>query len=332
MPYLLFSFVVMIINFTLVHSFSSPFKWAASSSPSSPLSSSLSSLWLTRNTDDVQIIIVESNYDILSLADLRYHEWMAKEDGGSHSGFRLATAEIYRERKEGGSTVFLASIAPLHCGGDDAGKDENDRRRRFVAVGSAELSPIELKGVFIDRGNDDDDRYIGDAMLPLYVTDVVTSKAHRRHGIGSILMNRVARTAWEMGSRILFLHVEYDNTPARTFYERMGYNEFTEIKHGDSANAQETRIVSFVLKNGGSLAGTCDRHDCTVFMDSTRLAFNAGTIGQVLLMKQLSAPPTFPELDVGYVHKIASKGKSSLSKGGFAFEAHQRKVKKRSPR
>jgi hypothetical protein len=126
MPYLLFSLIVVIINYTLVHSFSSPFKWATSSSPSSPHSSSLLLLWLTRNTDDVHIMIVETKCDILSLADLRYHEWMTKEGGGNHSGFCLATAEIYRERKEGGSTVFWASITPRHYGGDNYGRDEND--------------------------------------------------------------------------------------------------------------------------------------------------------------------------------------------------------------
>ena len=149
-----------------------------------------------------------------------------------------------------------------------------------MAVGSAELSSIELKGVFIHLGIDDDDRYICDAMLPLYATNVVTSKAHPRLGIGSILMNHVARTAWEMGSGILLLHVEYNNTPARTFYEQiMGYNEFTEIKQGDSANARETRIVSFVLKDRGSQVGTCGRNDPTVFIDPSRLAFNADRPG-----------------------------------------------------
>ncbi|KAL3823452.1 hypothetical protein ACHAXA_010212 [Cyclostephanos tholiformis] len=312
MPSLILLIIVIKFSLTLVLSFSSP------SSPSSP---PLSSLWLALNSHDVQISIAETNDDIISLADLRYQEWIAKDGDGANAGFRRATAEIYRERKEDGSTIFLASLTP-----SDNGSGENDRRS--VVVGAAELSPIELKEVLVSRDSNDYDHYTGDSLLPLYITDVVTSKAHRRLGIGSILMNHVEKIAWEMGSRVVFLHVEYANTPARIFYERIGYvciddSEFVDVKLGGSTDRREARILSFVLKDGGS-------HTGIVSIDSNRLAINAGTVGQLLMLKQLSAPHPISEVEIGF----ASKEKSSPSEGGFARrqknEAHRRNTRKRN--
>jgi ribosomal protein S18 acetylase RimI-like enzyme len=279
----------------------------------------MSSLWFAWTFHDVQISIAETNDDILSLADLRYQEWISKDGDGASAGFRLATAEIYRDRKEDGSTVFLAYIAP-----SDDGSGENFRRQRSVVIGAAELTPIELKGVLIDRENNGYDHYTGDAVLPLYITDVVTSKAHRRRGIGSILMKRVEETAREMGSNVVFLHVDYANTPARKFYERMGYldiddSEIVEVKLGGITNTSEARILSFVLKDGGTRTGI-------VFIDSDRFANNAGTVGQLLMLKQLSARPSIPEVKVGLV----LKEKLPTSEGGFVRRQKGNPIKRSS--
>ena len=63
-----------------------------------------------KNCNTVQISKVQTNNDILSLAKLRYQEWMINEvNPPLLSNFCKATAEIYNERKVDGSIVFLAN-------------------------------------------------------------------------------------------------------------------------------------------------------------------------------------------------------------------------------
>lgn len=109
--------IIAVQQFTLALAFSSPIQPDVVTSRA-------------QNNNSIQFSIVKTNEDILSLADLRYQEWMSDEPNPPKlSSFRLATAEIYEERKREGSKVFLASK------GD-------------ATIGAAELSPIELRGVF----------------------------------------------------------------------------------------------------------------------------------------------------------------------------------------
>lgn len=176
----------------------------------------------------------ESNADdVRALADLRFKEWMADDPNPPSIGaFRAATHEILEERNAEGAFAFLA-------------------RMGSTAVGTAELSPIEFQGALLQpttttRGPDEF----------LYVTDVLTSKDHRRMGIGMALMEAMENYAVKLGATELFLHVKQDNIAARKFYEmqEMGYSPYDDA---DSA------------------------------VDLDRLAENAGTAGQVLLTKVL---------------------------------------------
>ena len=84
-----------------------------------------------------------------------------------------------------------------------------------VVVGSAELSPIELKGIVPEVSN----LATTNRTQWLYVTDVVTSTAHRRLGVGTKLMDAMERAAmlqFNATTRI-YLHVHPENIGAMKF-------------------------------------------------------------------------------------------------------------------
>jgi ribosomal protein S18 acetylase RimI-like enzyme len=160
----------------------------------------------------VSVSSVHSSDDVRALADLRFDEWIAEaygEEGPSRGAFRIATAEIYQERKDGGATAFLARL--------------HDK-----AVGAAELSPIELHGC--ETANERQGRNIY-----LYATDVVTARTHRRMGVGASLMDSIEKKAVDLGASQLLLHVEKENTAALNFYRSpaMGYGDLSkEVSDG----------------------------------------------------------------------------------------------------
>ncbi|KAL9186703.1 hypothetical protein ACHAXT_005941 [Thalassiosira profunda] len=242
--------------------------------------------------NSIRVSTIDANDDIIALADLRYREWMAGDPNAPKlSSFRLATAEIYEERRQEGSTVFLARIS--NGGGND------------VAVGAAELSPIEMRGAL--TGDED-------TLRPLYVTDVVAASSHRRLGIGSKLMDAVEKEARETGSRVLFLHVKHDNVGARRFYERRGY---VDTMGEDFIGGR----ISIRLQSSRS---NDDTHD-VMTIDANILAENAGTVGQLLMMKELS-PPLIDDAPIQSTN-------SALVGGGFgkrvATTRKKRKERKR---
>jgi len=137
----------------------------------------------------------------------------------------MATAEIYQERKIDGAVVFLAKK-----NNDNNNNDNNNDADGNSSVGAAELSPIELKDVIVLPNNIDNEQQqqrnkVDDSSSNLlrYVTDVVTSSSSRRIGVGSILMDAVEKSAWDLGTRCLLLHVEEENDMARRFYEKLNY-------------------------------------------------------------------------------------------------------------
>ena len=288
----------------------SPFSIRApppSSSPSSP------SPPLQRNNPNniIQVTTVNSNDDILALADLRYQEWMANDPNPPKlSSFRMATAEIYHERRMEGSVVFLATMLNGDDNDDDdgivdgQGVDKCDGTNNggvvVVTIGAAELSPIELQGVFRthdEKGNTDNNT----ATKSLYITDVVTSSSHRRLGIGSELMTALERKAWEMESKLVFLHVAHDNVGARRFYERLGYdnvwdcednNVDTEVEGREAGDDSHDGMVYFSLEEPSMVTSTPSKgKQGIITMDAKRLAVNASTIGQQLMMKRIPSEP-----------------------------------------
>ena len=225
----------------------------------------------TTTKEVIEVSTIQSNHDILSLANIRYQEWMANDDNPpSLYNFRLATNEIYEERCADGAIVFLARMISSNSNGREAEE----------VVGAAELSPIELKDVVIHNNQQQQH-------LIRYVTDVVTSSSSRRLGVGSTLMNYIEQTAYnDMGTRCLLLHVEEDNDMARRFYEKLNYIyvNIDDRKDGDDndelSDESGAAMAKIVIQND----------DLVIHIDSNRLAMNAGTSGQLLMMKELSEP------------------------------------------
>ena len=120
-----------------------------------------------------------------------------------------------------------------------------------VVVGSAELSPIELKGIVPEVSN----LATTNRTQWLYVTDVVTSANHRRLGVGTKLMDAIetAATLQSNATRI-YLHVCPENIGAMKFYFKRGFQKTTM---------------------------------CSEEIDADKLAAVAGARGQILLQKEL---------------------------------------------
>jgi ribosomal protein S18 acetylase RimI-like enzyme len=197
-------------------------------------------LLLFPTTQALTIQPVDTAQDVAALAELRYNEWIlpfaSDQQSPSRAAFGAATAEIIQERTPG-ATPFLAR------------KDGMQQ-----PVGAAELSSVELEGV-LDRLKD-----TGTSILILYVTDVVTSQAHRRQGIAQALMVALEEEAERRGTFCLLLHVKPNNLGALAFYQcKLGYQEPTD-----------------------TLLAQLDLH-------LERLTENTATQGQILLCKELSS-------------------------------------------
>ena len=221
---------------------------------------------------------VQTQADTVALADLRYDEWIAKDDNGgdiafgsddpssgpplpSRYAFRMATAEIAAERTEGGAVAFLARLGMQPTANTSPeGKNGDDTAiSTCVPVGAAELSPIEFDGAIIWQPPDGKDTFTAQQPTRLYVTDVVTSSKHRRMGIANTLMGALESFALEKfgTDTMLYLHVKEDNVAAQKFYQNP--------KRGYAAPTSEQ------LHN----------------IDIRRLEDNAGTAGQILMCKSL---------------------------------------------
>lgn len=312
----------------------------------------LSSLFAA--SPDIEISQVQSNADILSLADLRYQEWILEDNNQqndtaapterprtspSRTSFRFATADIYQKRRAEGARVFLAK----YCNIDHRGVDE---RNAFAVVGAAELSPIELRGCIQNNGVRD----IENLSMAMYATDVVISRSHRRLGIGSKLMSTMEDTARSLNCRFVFLHVEHDNVAAIDFYHRLGYldviaNNKVEDVEGVVALSMTSQGLSILpvdtnptrfteSESTHGFAGKRENGIAALIVSTRQLAINAGTVGQLLMVK--------PLFDKSRSHDILDKNvatSNSISKpavstgvdgraGGFAKLKQRNRTKK----
>jgi ribosomal protein S18 acetylase RimI-like enzyme len=211
-----------------------------------------------RAENEVVVRPVASASDVLDLADLRYNEWIGTPDKdiATSSSLRVVSRQAFRRatseiHDERFSQGAVAFLA----------RRESDN----VVVGAAELSPIELQGAVRFTNKEANTSCIN----VLYITDVVTVRAYRRRGVAMALMQAVERhalassSASEVGttSVLLLLHVEPSNHAALKFYRRIQYHE----------KYQQCTITG------------------EVFVNAKLLAENAGTTGQVLLGKLVSA-------------------------------------------
>ena len=195
---------------------------------------------------------VQSNSDLMALADLRYHEWMMQECAESRpslTAFRMATVELQQERIDQHAIVVLARCT--------SNKD--------MVVGAAELSPIEVQGCWDTSPKKGHGRF--------YVTDVVTASSYRRQGVAASLMRTLEEYAMKsqqqhespvstvQQSILMLLHVKPDNVGALRFYQSLGY-----------------QVHASATVESGPLKG----------LNLDQLAENAGVMDQLVLFKVIT--------------------------------------------
>ncbi len=61
------------------------------------------------------------------------------------------------------------------------------------------------------------------------VDQMAVSRAHRRRGIGALLMERIRAEAALRGAQRVELHVYSDNNDARRFYQAQGFVRFQDV-------------------------------------------------------------------------------------------------------
>lgn len=171
----------------------------------------------------VRPIELQSTQDILELADMRYHEWVQCDETDhktpSLGAFRMATAEIAKERAQEGAVMYLARMQ----------SNTEQGVQTTIIVGSAELSPIELQGLMPGSHQISNRKW-------LYVTDVVTSTNHRRLGVGAALMDAMESAAMlKFNATRIYLHVRPDNIGAMEFYLKRGYQKTP--RHQENVNS-----------------------------------------------------------------------------------------------
>ena len=240
---------------------------------------------LFKSSSNIEISQLQSNADVISLADLRYKEWILGDSpfaSPSQASFRLATSDICQERKSEGAVVFLAKL-----------RDNNDDSNSLTLVGAAELSPIELRGCV----HKDNSQVLEPGTIAMYATDVVTSTSHRRLGIGSKLMTLLEDTAYNLGCRFVLLHVEHENIAAINFYRRLGYVHVA-VSTSTADDVEEVLTLSLTSKglSGLHVSTVASKSDDSslreinnpsITVKTRQLAINAGTVGQLLLVKAI---------------------------------------------
>jgi GNAT superfamily N-acetyltransferase len=271
---------------------------------------------------NIQISQAQSNSDLISLADLRYQEWIIDSEDNmnnrksstmpSQTSFRLATAEIHHERRAEGATVFLARYH---------NEDGTDR-----VVGAAELSPIETRDCILYNNLQEVEL---NASIAMYATDVVTSSSHRRLGIGSKLMTALEDYAWNLGCRFILLHVEYNNALAIEFYHRLGYVNVTEHCTADTEMKTDDGMTILYTDSTNIGAALNESDNSIITIMTHQLAINAGTIGQLLMVKRLQAPKDNEHVKVVSNPTSGIKAPSGFGSKEVAVNMNKLRKKKR---
>jgi aminoglycoside 3-N-acetyltransferase I len=69
------------------------------------------------------------------------------------------------------------------------------------------------------------------ARREIYIYDLAVAEAHRRRGVASALILRLAQIARERGAWVIYVQADYGDDPAIALYEKLGTRE--EVLHFD---------------------------------------------------------------------------------------------------
>ena len=100
---------------------------------------------------------------------------------------------------------------------------EQDWLRDLFGTGACFLAVVaECDGAVVGAAICNRKRITGIAASLLYLQDLFVDEAHRRRGIATRLLGRVAELAVAEGAALIELNVRADN-PARTLYRQVGF-------------------------------------------------------------------------------------------------------------
>jgi len=269
-------------------------------------------------SNKITITKVSTPEEICALGDLRYDEWINTNHSNdtdnmrtpSRHAFRMATNEIFQERSNDGAVALLACV-----------QSESD----IVTVGAAELSPVEFKNTLktISPLSSTTQTILNKNQL-WYVTDVVTSQAHRRRGIGkSMIMEMEKICKDDKGGKAVFLHVEKENKNALKFYEKFGYAIIHTSQEEKGMNRNDKKMIWNI-----PLHHKIIQENTELVLDLYQLAENAGTKGQLLLVKTLDNITPFK------IHSMSNVSNEikRRTRGGFGCVSNADTKKKSNTR
>lgn len=207
----------------------------------------------------IQTVILHphNTADLQGLAELRYQEWMVVPslETATQDNTDDANSKDDSSVQESSSSETTQSTTPPSRYA--FGRATADITQERTAQGAVTLLAKLADGVVVGSAELSPIEFqdVSGNNNYLYVTDVVTSSHYRRQGIATAVMEAVEEHACAvLDSPKLFLHVDAPNVGALTFYRHRGYTQVENV---------HTEI------------------------DTTKLAQNAGTVGQVLLVKAL---------------------------------------------
>ena len=129
-----------------------------------------------------------------------------------------------------------------------------------------------------------------------------------------------AYTIFDTPRVLLFLHVEHDNIAAVQFYKNLGYSIVDEEE--DTAMRKTSNVEGIISI---PITSNSNQH---LTINTNQLAINTGTVGQLLMMKQLYEPILNKEVNSSPAARSSESKAGGFGKKPCAKQARKKKKRK----